>query len=174
MRTETKQVTNERPGSGTVSESRTSRRPGSIVALSVLVALLAIGAAQGGIAMLANPIDPLGMSPSFLDGTPVSDYFWPGMFLVCIALASVVTSVGLFWDWRWPWAQPIEEAAGFRWPWLGAVAIGSILLIFEIIELFIVPFHPVMHPLLVAWSVAIVTLAYWPTALSFLSLRRKD
>jgi hypothetical protein len=138
-----------------------------------LAALLAIGAAQGGFAMLTNPVDPLGMSPSFLEGTPVSDYFWPGVFLACIAAAAMVTAVGLMFDWRWPWARAIEKVVGFRWPWLGAVATGAILLIFEITELFLVPFHPIMHPLLIASSATIVLLALLPSSRSFLEVDRE-
>lgn len=33
------------------------------------------------------------------------------------------------------------------------------LLIFEIIELFLIPFHPIMHPLLLAGSLVIIGLA---------------
>lgn len=147
-----------------------ARRPLSIISLSVLLALLAVGAFQGGIAMVTNPVDPLGMSPTFLEGAPVADYFWPGLFLIGIALASLVTAAGLLFDWTWDWARPVEETIGFRWPWLGAVSTGSVLLVFEIIELFMVPFHPVMHPLLIAGSLAIVILPNLPSARSFLGV----
>jgi hypothetical protein len=114
--------------------------------------------------MVTNPIDPLGMSPSFLDGAPVDDYFWPGVFLLGIAGAAVITMVGLLITWRWSWAAGIEAFLGYRWPWIGAMAIGVVLLVFEIIELFLVPFHPVMHPLLIAGSIAILLLATTPSA----------
>ena len=100
----------------------------------------------------------------------MTDYFWPGMFLLGIAVASVITIGGLF-GWRWPWAARIEAAVGYRWPWLGALSIGAVLLVFEIIELFLVPFHPVMHPLLIAASLAIIGLPLLPGARSFLRCR---
>jgi len=150
------------------NDTRTARRPLSIIALAALLALLAIGAFQGGIAMLANPVDPLGMSPSYLEGSPVGDYFWPGMFLIGIAVASLVTATGLVFRWTWSWARPIEAFIGYSWPWLGAVSTGAILLIFEIVELFMIPFHPIMHPLLITWSAAIVALASLPSARAFL------
>lgn len=150
------------------------RRPLSIVSLAVLLLLLAIGALQGGIAMVTNPDDPLGMSPTYLEGTPVADYFWPGIFLLGIAVASLVTAIGLFIVWNWSWARPIEEFVGFSWPWLGAVSTGTILLAFEIIELFLVPFHPVMHPLLIAGSVAILILPNLPSGRAFLAVERGE
>jgi hypothetical protein len=155
-----------------VSEGRRrvfSRPPGTVTALGFLLVVLIVGAVQGGLAMVTNPVDPLGMSLDFLDGAPVDDYFWPGWFLLGIALASSVTVVGLFFRWDWGWAAAIEKAIGFRWPWIGAMSVAIVLLAFEIIELFLVPFHPVMHPLLIAGSLAIVLLASTPSARRHLS-----
>lgn len=47
---------------------------------------------------------------------------------------------------------------------MAAVATGAILLVFEILELFMVPFHPVMHPLLLIGSAGIMGIAYTPSA----------
>jgi hypothetical protein len=135
--------------------------------LAALLSFLAIGAIQGGWAMITNPDSPLGMSLDYLERAPVSDYFWPGMFLLGIALASLITLPGLLFLWRWPWAARVEAAIGHRWPWLASVLIGSVLLVFELIELFIVPFHPVMHPLLIASSLVILGLPLLPTTRSF-------
>jgi len=130
----------------------------------VLLGLLAIGALQGGIAMVVNPYTPLGMSAEFLDGAPVDTYFWPGVFLLGIAAASLLTLAGLVTGWRWRWAASIETAVGYRWPWLGTVAVGGVLLAFEIAEVFLIPFHPVMHPLLIAGSAGLIALALTPSA----------
>jgi hypothetical protein len=146
------------------------RRPGTVWTLAVLLALLAIGAIQGGWAMVSNPTSPLGMPISYLDNTPIADYFLPGVFFLSIAAASLLTAVGLVTRWRWGWAYPIERTVSRRWPWIGAVAIGAILLAFEIIELFLVPFHPVMHPLLLAGSAAILLLPFTPSAAYYLAV----
>lgn len=134
------------------------RKPPTVIALVVLLGILVVGALQGGIAMTSNPTEPLGMSVEFLEGTPVATYFWPGMFLLGIAAASLIVGIGLISDWHWRWASEIESRVGYRWPWLGALATGVVLLVFEIVEVFLVPFHPVMHPLLIAWSLAITLL----------------
>ena len=148
--------------------AKASRPPGSVIGLSVLLGLLVVGALQGGIAMVADPLEPLGMTVEFLEAAPVHTYFWPGLFLLGIAAAAIVTIAGLLSGWRWRWARAIETAAGHRWPWLGAIAVGGVLLVFEIIELWLVPFHPVMHPLLVAASAAIIVLACTRSARAYL------
>jgi hypothetical protein len=118
--------------------------------------------------MVIDPMEPLGMTVEYLERTPVADYTLPGLFLLGIAAASIVTIPGLLLGWRWPWASRIESTVGYRWPWVAAVAIGGILLVFEIIELFVVPFHPVMHPLLIAGSLAILILAMGSSARLYL------
>lgn len=146
------------PSPTTVDTSR--RRPGSVWALAALLGLLAVGATQGGWAMVSDPTSPLDMPTTYLERTPISDYFLPGVFFLCIAAASLVTLVGLVSDWRWAWANKIEDFVGRRWPWIGAVAVGAIVLAFEVLELFLVPFQPVMHPLLLAGSGAILLLPF--------------
>ena len=149
-------------------ETRARRQPVTVISLIGLFAVLEVGAVQGGIAMVTDPLTPLGMPTRFLERTPIDTYFWPGIVLLVIAAASLLTIMGLLLGWRWRWAGGIERLVGFRWPWIGAIATGTILLLFEIIELFMIPFHPVMHPLLIAGSVAIITLAMTSSARSHL------
>lgn len=140
------------------ADTRTRRMPPSVIGLTGLLALLAVGAIQGGSAMIADPQTPLGMPTSFLDRSPIDTYFWPGVFFLAIAGASVLTIAGTVFSWRWVWADRIERMIGYRWPWIGAMATGSVILTFEVIELFLVPFHPVMHPVLITGSLAILGL----------------
>jgi len=151
--------------------SDTGRRPAGIVALAALLGLLTIGALQGGIAMVISPTEPLGMTVEYLDKAPVDDYFLPGLFLLGIAAVSITTIAGLILGWRWSWASRTESRIGYRWPWLGAVSIGGILLVFEIVELFMVPFHPVMHPLLITGSLVILIMSLTPSARRYLAAK---
>lgn len=146
-------------GASKARASRT-RRPASIVVLSVLLGILGVGTFEAARAMITNPLEPFGMTTEWLENSPVDTYFWPGMFFVGMTLAILITLAGLVFRWPWKWAQGIESRVGYRWPWLGAVSIGVVLLLFEIIELFLVPFHPVMHPLLIAGSLAIIWLPF--------------
>jgi hypothetical protein len=53
----------------------------------------------------------------------------------------------------------------------GTILALAILLVFEVVELFMVPFHPVMHPLLIGMAVAIIALASTRSARRFLVAR---
>ena len=136
-----------------------------------LLALLAVGAIQGGAAMVANPTGPLGMSVDYLEGTPIDDYLWPGVFLLSIAAASILAVFGIEFGWQWNWAKPIEDAIGYRWPWLASLSVGGVLLAFELVELFVVPFHPVMHPLLIGVALVIIALSLTPSVRDYLRRR---
>ena len=155
------------------SKARVGRKrlPVSIVVLSVLLGILLVGTFTAARAMITNPLKPLGMTTEWLEKAPVDTYFWPGMFFLGMTLATLLTLAGLVFRWPWKWAQGIESRIGYRWPWLGAVSTGFVLLLFEIIELFLVPFHPVMHPLLLAGSLAIVGLPFTHSARQHLQVK---
>lgn len=148
------------------SKARVSRKrlPVSIVVLSVLLGILVIGTSAAARAMITNPLEPLGMTTEWLEKSPVDTYFLPGMFFLGMTGAALLTLAGLVFRWPWKWAQGIESRVGYGWPWLGAVSTGVVLLLFEIIELFLVPFHPVMHPLLIAGALAIIWLPFTHSA----------
>lgn len=92
-------------------------------------------------------------------GSPASTSPIAGLFLLGIAAASIITIPVSSSNGTGGGPRGSRQPSGFQWPWLAAVAIGGVLLAFEITELFIVPFHSLMHPLLIAGSLAILTLA---------------
>lgn len=147
------------------------RLPAPLLGMAVLLTLLFIGAFQGGLAMVNDPLNPLGMTTAILERSPVDTFFWPGVFLLGIAGASLLTLVGLLLGWPWRWVAPVERAVGYRWPWIAALATGTVLLAFEILELFMIPFHPLMHPLLLAGSGALVALPWTSAARRHLGSR---
>ncbi len=62
-----------------VNEARPGRQrmPVSIVVLSALLGTLVVGTFAAATAMIANPLEPLGMTTVWLEKAPVDTYFWP-------------------------------------------------------------------------------------------------
>lgn len=97
------------------NRQRSAQRPGfprTIIALMATLGFLAAGGIQGGVAMLLDPLTPLGMSTEYLAGTPIDTYLLAGWFLVGMAGASLLTLTGLLVRWSWRWANPIERGSG--------------------------------------------------------------
>jgi hypothetical protein len=88
-----------------------TRRPRTLWALMALTAVQVIGAVAGGIGLVRDPINNIGMSLSLLDGTPFHDYLIPGLILlIVVGLFPIVPLVGLAMRRRWAWW--LELAAG--------------------------------------------------------------
>jgi hypothetical protein len=97
------------------------RRPRSVRALIALLALQALGAIGGGVGLVQDPVNNIGMPVSLLEGTPFSDYLWPGVILLVV--------VGIF---------PLGVLHGVLrrrlWGWWLALAAGGGLMIWIIVE----------------------------------------
>lgn len=150
------------PSTATRPTPAATRRPLPTLArvLAGVLAFLTIGALQGGIAMLLNPETPLGMTTEYLENTPFDSYVLPGLYLLAVGFAAGITATGIAFHWDWRWAGGIEHAIGYRWQWIGAIAVGAALLVLEVIELFMVPFHPILHPLMIAVGLIAVVLPF--------------
>jgi hypothetical protein len=97
------------------------RRPRSVWALVVFLALQALGAIGGGIGLVQDPVNNIGLSIGLLDGTPFSDYLWPGLILLIV--------VGVF-----PLAVLYGVLRRRLWGWWLALAAGAGLIIWIIVE----------------------------------------
>src|SRR4051812_30047446 len=108
---------------------RTRRQTGRPMAVWLEVALLtflAIGGLVGGVAFITDRTGAsIGAQLSWLDGTPVSDFLLPGLFLLmAFAIGSVVVIAGLLWCPDPGVLRRIDLALHHHWAWMGAVAMG--------------------------------------------------
>lgn len=143
--------------------------PMSVIALAIVLVLVAVASLRGGIAMVTDPEAPMGMSLRHLAATPFDDYFWPGAFLIGIAVASTLTIPGLLLRWEWRWAWSIEHAVGYEWPWVAIISIGILLFSFEVIGIVFGSLPLTVHLLLVATSLNMIGLALTDSARAYLA-----
>ena len=68
--------------------AKRARRPATLRVLMALAVLQILGATAGGIGLIQDPVQNIGMPLSMLEGSPFSDYLVPGMILLFV--------VGLF------------------------------------------------------------------------------
>jgi hypothetical protein len=132
------------PASSTQADERAKaskeRRPGAVWPLVALLVLLASGL-PAGISFMTDPSGAgLGAKVSWLERTPVSDFFWPGLFLSLVyGIGSLLLIVGLIWR---PSPGPLDQLdrwLGHHWAWAGTIAMGIVLVAWVVYELLVLP-----------------------------------
>ncbi len=106
-----------------------SKRPAAVWALMVLLGIQALGAIAGGIGLVQDPVENIGMPLSMLEGSPFNDYLIPGLILLIV--------VGLL-----PLAALIGVASRRKWGWWLAAAAGAGLVIWIITEVILLGYLP--------------------------------
>ena len=99
-------------------------------ALTTTVLLQGISGVAGGYALLADPSGGLiGLPLAWLEGTPFSDYFVPGIILFSVlGVCPLVVAWGL-WRRR-------------SWAWYGSVLVGTSLAIWILVEIVMIGYQP--------------------------------
>jgi hypothetical protein len=104
---------NKTGGSGKHGAAQGRRRPGTVVALLVLTAVQAVGAIGGGIGLVRDPIDNIGMPLSMLEGSPFKDYLIPGIILlVVVGIFALFVWAGLLRRWKPAWWLSLASGGG--------------------------------------------------------------
>lgn len=143
-------------------------RPLALYPLLVLIGVLSIAGLAGGWSLMADRTgDALQADLSWLEGTPVSDFLLPGVFLFLVyGVFGLILIAGL-WTRRSFGLAGIGERTGLLWSWWGAVAIGSILIAWIVYELFVIPDVVWLQPALAAVGFAIIVLAMLPSVRTY-------
>ena len=81
-------------------QSAVQTRTGSLVAMRLTLVILqlfvGIGGIFGGVEMIRDPLNPLGMTRELIAGSPFDTYTWPGiLLLVLVGVTPCVLAVGL-------------------------------------------------------------------------------
>jgi hypothetical protein len=89
------------------------KRPGTVIALTLLMLIQAIGGIPAGVAMIADPIGNIGLSVDLLEGTPFGDYLIPGLILaVVLGVFPLIVFFGLLLRYRWSWWLSLAVGGG--------------------------------------------------------------
>lgn len=68
----------------------------SRVVMVILLLFVGVGGIFGGLEMIRHPLDPLGMTPELIAGSPFDTYTWPGMLLlVLVGVTPCLLAIGL-------------------------------------------------------------------------------
>jgi hypothetical protein len=134
------------------------RRPAAVWALLALLVVQGLGGLGGGISLMAGPHGEIMHMPvSYLQGSPFPDYLIPGLLLALVlGVLPLVAFVGLL--------------RRRTWAWFAAFTVGCGLIIFEIVEVTIIPYN-VLQPVFGTVGVLIAVLTPLPSVRRHLGVR---
>ncbi len=126
-------------------------------ALLTLELFVTFWAFAGGIGVMGGGLD---LPSDWLDGTPFSSYFFPGLILFVVVGGSMLAASLAVWS-RNLFAGP------------ASLAVGSILLIWITVQVVLIGYRSWMQPTFFAFGLAVVALAI-PLFAGFLSRRGRE
>lgn len=105
------------------------KRPAGVWALILFLVIQAIGATAGGIGLVQDPVNNIGMPLSILEESPFDDFLVPGLILlIVVGLFPIVVLYGLIRRLTWGW-------------WL-SLAAGGALIVWIIVEVILLGYLP--------------------------------
>ena len=104
-------------------------KPWTVKLLIGLIIVQALSAIGGGVGLIQDPVENIGMPVSLLEGSPFDDYLIPGLILlVVVGLEPLIAFFGLI--------------KGHTWGWWVALVAGGDLLIWVIAEILLLGYLP--------------------------------
>ncbi len=150
-------------------------RPRALWPLLAMMGILSIGGFIGGISFVADPTgDGIGAHISWLDQTPVSDFLLPGLFLLVVyGLVPLLLMCGLVWRFSPGFLRRLNGRIGHQWSWAGTIAVGSVLMIWIVYELTVLPERMVLQPILLAVGALMVAIPLLPSMRRYCAAKKR-
>ncbi len=147
-------------------------RPGTVVALIVLLVFLGITALGGGIAMVFGVGGEIMLPDEWLDGIPLIDnWLLPGLVLgIGFGVGSLLVAYGVVRRPTWEWLGWIEGRTGHHWSWAAALAIGATHIVWILLELVFMPEATWLQAVYGAVGVSLILLPLLPSVRRYLAL----
>ena len=154
---------------------RAKPRPGVVYLLMALLFFLGTTALLGGYGLMANPSgEALGMSATWLAGTPFRSYFLPGLVLFFVLGVMPLVAVYVLWTKPvWTPMRGLESLTHHHWSWLAAVALGVTLLVWIAVQVVMLGLISVLQPLYRLLALLMIGVAFLPSVRHHYALKEK-
>ena len=145
---------------GTVTPAARPHRPAALWPLIGLLGLLSVSGFYGGLSFVTDTTGAgLQAKLSWLEDTPVSDFLLPGLFLLGVfGIGAALLIVGLIWRPSPGPLRRLDAAWGHHWAWVGTIVFGSVLVLWIVYELLVMPEQIWLQPALLIVGLAIAGL----------------
>lgn len=144
-------------------------RPRLLWPLLGLLVLLSLGGFIGGLSFVRDQSGAdLGAKLSWLQKTPVDDFFLPGLFLLGVyGIGSLLLMAGLAWRWSPGPVRRLDARLGHHWAWIGTIGQGAALMIWILYEFVVLPDQMLLQPILIGVGLLMVALSSMPSMRRF-------
>jgi len=146
-----------------------SRRPRLLWPLLGLLGMLSLGGFIGGLSFVRDRTGAeLGANLTWLQKTPVDDFFLPGLFLLGVyGIGSLLLMVGLAWRWSPGPFRRVDARLGYHWSRIGAIGQGAVLVAWILYEFVALPDQMLLQPILIGVGVLMIALSLTPSLRRF-------
>lgn len=141
-------------------------RPLSLYLLLVLLLFLGMGGLVGGGMLILQPDGSLlGMSLSWLAGSPFSTYLIPGFLLLFFnGLLPLFTVAGLLAKPDWTWANTLNLYANRHWAWAYSLYSGIIVIAWIAVQQMLTQYFW-LQPVMILTGLSIIVCTMTPAVI---------
>jgi hypothetical protein len=145
------------PRSAEARATGQGRPPGILWPLVTLLGLLVVTGFFGGWSFISDPSGAgLQAELSWLEQTPVSDFFLPGLFLLGVyGVGGTILIVGLIGRPSPGVLGRLDARLGYHWSWAGSIVFGAVLILWIVYELIVMTEQIWIQPALMTAGLAI-------------------
>ncbi len=142
--------------------------PIALWVLKAMLLILGISALLSGMALVLDPSGKTIQFPDgYLNGSPFSDYLIPGIILtLCMGVLPLVSWYALWKKPQSAFLQRITPISGKHWAWAAAMKSGIVLVIWIVVQMWMVPYF-FLQPVLLSWAFIILMLCFTPAVRAF-------
>ncbi|MCL6456785.1 MAG: hypothetical protein K6T85_02145 [Gorillibacterium sp.] len=140
-------------------------KPFSVWLLVGLQAFLGIGAIAGGLGLMIDPQgEMIGMPIRFLDNSPFTNYFIPGLIL-CLVLGVIpaILSYSLARQKKWNLGEKLNIFKELHWSWSFSLYVGFALIIWITVQVYIIQAVGSVHLIYIALGLCIQAVTVLPS-----------
>lgn len=145
-------------------KSNKSNKSNKSYFLAAMQGFLGLGAVVGGFMLIIDPSGKLlNMPVSLLESSPFSDFFIPGMILLLIlGVLPIVICIALLRRIHWTLAEKFNLYSERYWAWTFSLYTGHVLLIWIIVQVYIIQTISLIHLFYFSWGLGIQMVTLLP------------
>ena len=149
-----------------------SARPHLLWPLLGMLGVLSLGGFIGGLSFVRDRTGAeLGANLTWLQKTPVDDFFLPGLFLLGVyGIGSLLLMAGLAWRWSPGPFRRLDAGLGHHWSWIGAIGQAVVLVVWILFEFVVLPDQMLLQPILIGVGLLMIALSLSPSLRRFYAI----